>query len=158
MQDKEKDKKKEDSTAIVKNESSENELGEEMEIIKREMMMYSGPIPHPALFADFEKALPGLADRVMKMSESQTKHRQKIESRVIFFDLVKSWMGLIFAFLIVIAGFAAATYLILKDKDASGLAVGIVPLGAIIGTFIWQRRGGGEEVSGGDDSDEELEK
>jgi uncharacterized membrane protein len=101
---------------------------------------YSGPIPPPELFAGYEKALPGLADRVMSMSESQTAHRIQIETRVVKADSLRSILGLIFAFIIVIVGMILGAYLLYKDKPISGFVAMITPLGVVVGAFLLQNK------------------
>ncbi len=104
-----------------------------------EASMYSGPIPPPVFFAEYEKALPGLADRVMKMSETQTAHRIDLESRVVKTDNIRSILGLLFAFLIVIAGMVIGGYLVYKDKAVAGFAAMFAPLAVVVGSFIYQK-------------------
>ncbi len=100
---------------------------------------YSGPIPPPELFVGYEKALPGLADRIMTMSESQSAHRIKIESKVIKTDSLRSTLGLVFAFLIVVLGMILGAFLVYNDKPISGFVAMITPLGLVVGAFILQK-------------------
>lgn len=49
---------------------------------KLELMLgrfYSGPLPHPAILKQFEEFIPGSADRILKIFEEQTTHRQYLE-------------------------------------------------------------------------------
>ncbi len=101
--------------------------------------LYSGPIPPPELFVGYEKALPGLADRVMTMSESQSAHRIEIENKVVKTDSLRSTLGLIFAFIIVVTGMILGALLVYKDKPISGFVAMITPLGIVVGAFILQR-------------------
>lgn len=112
--------------------------GKEHQLLKTSFS-YSGPIPPPELFADYEKALPGLADRVMAMSESQSAHRIKIENTVVKTDSLRSTLGLVFAFIIVIVGMILGAYLVFKDKPISGFVAMITPLGIVVGAFILQK-------------------
>lgn len=101
---------------------------------------FSGPLPPPEILRDYESVLPGLADRVVKMAENQSVHRQRLESRVIWFDGVRSSLGLVFGLIIALAGIVAGTYLILSGSSTAGLASLIIPLGVIIGAFIYQKK------------------
>jgi uncharacterized membrane protein len=101
---------------------------------------YSGPIPSADALESYEKVLKGCADRIVKMAENQSNHRIKIENKVINYDGIRSILGLLFAFMIVIGSLAACTYLILKEKTNAGLLVGMVPLGTVVGAFIYQKR------------------
>jgi hypothetical protein len=44
---------------------------------------YSGPLPHPEVLEHYDRIVPGGAERIFTQFESQAKHRQSIESRVI---------------------------------------------------------------------------
>lgn len=101
---------------------------------------FSGPLPPPEILRGYESVLPGLADRVVKMAENQSVHRQRLESRVIWFDGVRSSLGLVFGLIIALAGIAAGTYLILSGNGTAGLVSLIIPLGVIVGAFVYQKR------------------
>lgn len=81
---------------------------------------FSGPVPHPSIIEHYERILPGAADRILKMSEKQSVHRHKIESRVVWFDGIKSIITPIFAFLSIIALIGIGGYLVYKDKTLVG--------------------------------------
>lgn len=101
---------------------------------------FSGPLPPPEVLRGYESVLPGLADRVVKMAENQSAHRQRLESRVIWFDGIRSSLGLMFGLMIALAGIVAGTYLIISGNSTTGLASLIIPLGVIVGAFIYQKR------------------
>jgi len=101
---------------------------------------FSGPLPPPEILRGYESILPGLADRVVKMAENQSTHRQRLESRVIWFDGIRSSLGLVFGLMIALAGIAAGMYLILNGNSTTGLASLIIPLGVIVGAFVYQKR------------------
>ncbi|MHB8710486.1 MAG: DUF2335 domain-containing protein [Minisyncoccota bacterium] len=106
---------------------------------------FSGPLPPPEILRGYESVLPGLADRIVKMAENQSVHRQRLESRVIWFDGVRSSLGLVFGLIIALAGIVAGTYLILNGNDTAGLASLIIPLGVIVSAFVYQKRKGSRD-------------
>src|SRR3989344_6096073 len=101
---------------------------------------FSGPLPPPEILRGYESILPGLADRVVKMAENQSTHRQRLESRVIWFDGIRSSLGLVFGLIIALAGIVAGMYLILNGNSTTGLASLIIPLGVIVGAFVYQKQ------------------
>lgn len=109
-------------------------------VVQQTASFFSGPIPPAAEFAKYETILKGSADRILKMSENQSKHRQFIEKIVVIFDSISSATGLIFAFLIAIAGIGSGVYLIVNDKEISGFASMLTPLAIIVGAFVYQKR------------------
>jgi len=42
---------------------------------------YSGPLPHAGEMERYERVLPGSADRLVSMTESEAAHRHEIEKR-----------------------------------------------------------------------------
>jgi uncharacterized membrane protein len=46
-------------------------------------MQYSGPLPPPNMLAQYEKILPGMAERMMQQFEGQTAHRHGIENKLL---------------------------------------------------------------------------
>lgn len=84
--------------------------------------------------------MPGAADRIIKMAERQSGHRQHIESFVVKFDELKSLLGLAFAFLIVLAAFVTGAYTALQGRPLFGGVISLAGLAAVVGPFIYQRR------------------
>ena len=100
------------------------------------LVSYSAPLPPPAMFVQYNQVVPDAAERILVMAENQSSHRQTIEKIVIIGEMIKSWVGLIFAFVVVVLGIAAGVYLIVKDKEISGLISMFTPLALIAGIFV----------------------
>ncbi len=101
---------------------------------------YSGPIPPPAHLEKYESILPGAADRIISMAESQAKHRQEIENKVISSDVKNSTLGLWFGFLIGLAGVITGFYLIYTGKVIEGSLYGGGTIVSLAGIFIYGSR------------------
>jgi len=95
---------------------------------RQEMMasIHQGPLPKPEDFGGYESILPGAADRILKMAEQQSIHRQKLEQSVIIFALI---LGLSYLF--------AGMYVTIKGYDWKGIALGIGGLASLVGVFIY---------------------
>lgn len=65
---------------------------------------FSGPIPHPRTFKEYEAILPGSADRILKMAEDQQKHRMELEKMAVNKQLTQSGRGQVFGFIVFILG------------------------------------------------------
>lgn len=107
---------------------------------------YSGPIPSAAELERYEQVCPGLADRLVNMAErqismaeSQMKHRQVLENKVISTNARLSYMGLLSGFILGGAGLGAAVYLILEGKQLGGGAAFVASLATLAGLFIYGR-------------------
>lgn len=81
--------------------------------------IHVGPLPHPIIFEQYETALPGSAERILKMAEKEQDSRledqrdkRKIEKR-----------GQIFGCLIVVTGLVIGWSMILLGKSLEGMII-----------------------------------
>ena len=105
--------------------------------IIRQEMRYQGPIPPVEDFAGYERILPGAADRILKMAETQAGRRQTQERRAVTGDLIKAMMGTILAYITFAGAMAGAVYLLANDKPLYGLAALVTALGVAFGPKIY---------------------
>lgn len=125
--------KKNSETTVHKSNKKPNLLA-----IKQEQF-YKGPIPSPDMFKAYEEVLPGSADRILTMSENQSKHRQEMEKIELKSSRFFALLGLCFGFIITISGFGCGVFLIYNNKDASGFAIIIGEISVIIGAFLYKK-------------------
>ena len=50
---------------------------------------FAGPIPPPSMMKQYEETLPGSADRILKMAEKQSEHRQWVEKKNYLLPIVR---------------------------------------------------------------------
>ncbi len=100
----------EENSAVIDKSPAIQENNQTRIIAKALMAAYSGPIPPATEFKEYEKTLPGAADRILKMAENENAHRHKEESclRDAAFKLDNKEaneriMGLCFAFVIIMS-------------------------------------------------------
>lgn len=55
--------------------------------LQHQEVSYAGPIPPPAMLARYNEVLPGAAERILKMAEEQSSHRQYLEKAVVNSDI-----------------------------------------------------------------------
>lgn len=104
---------------------------------------FSGPLPHPQILAQYDKIIPGCANKIISAWEEQAKHRQDLERKVISADIRQSYLGLFLGFIIAIAAIGAGTFLAYIGRPAEGIAAIISALVGLIGAYGWgsyQRR------------------
>lgn len=87
--------------------------------ISRTEVNWSGPIPPPEVLEKYNAILPGMAERILAMAEKQSNHRQDLEKKVIGADVIKSYLGMIFALIIVLAGIVAAVWIAIYGNSAN---------------------------------------
>lgn len=104
---------------------------------------FNGPIPPPHLLQEYERILPGAAERIFKMAEQEQQHRHAIISKHMHTaskqeanNAKLAFTGQGCAITIALAGIAASTWLIHHDKDIAGLGTLLTSLAPLIGAFI----------------------
>lgn len=97
---------------------------------------HSGPLPTPAMLADYEKVVPGLARHIVERSDKEQKHRhqivlgdQEIKRNAIRHDTIQSYIGQAAGFVIAMTAITAGIYFVANGKSTAGLATIIVAIG-----------------------------
>lgn len=134
----------EDQIEIVE-DSLKRLPNEERRELVQESLSYSGPIPHYTDFQGYENVLPGSADRILKMSENQSSHRQKIEKAVVLSEVENSKRGQRYAFVIVLVALVFGFILLLFDKKLEGFVTLISTAVGLVGIFVYTKESEKEE-------------
>lgn len=97
---------------------------------------FSGPLPPPEYLAEYEKTLPGLPDRIMKMAEKQVDHRIDMEKTIATKKFSQSTLGQILgAALIVFFGYIAYD-LAMNGHDNAAIAIGVTTVISLAVVFV----------------------
>lgn len=92
--------------------------------------MFHGPIPDPEVLAQYDRIVPGAADRILKMAEEQSAHRRDMEKQLVTSNTQNEKRGMYFAFVITIVFVLLSGFLIYHDKVIAGyLTLGSVIVG-----------------------------
>ncbi len=116
-------------------QSKDSENGSNNMMIHHEQ--FSGPLPPPAILKKYDEVVPGAAERIIKMAEEQSRHRQSLEAKVISSDVVNSRLGLLFGFIIGISTIVGGMYLALNDKQSVGAFISFGGLATLAGVFVY---------------------
>jgi uncharacterized membrane protein len=101
---------------------------------------WSGPYPPPDLLRGYEDVLPGAADRIMTMAESQQAHRHHLENVSVEGGSKRAWWGLWLGFAISLVVLGLGTAIILTGHTWEGATVMSVDVVALAGVFVYGRR------------------
>jgi uncharacterized membrane protein len=102
--------------------------------------IHTGPIPAAGEIGEYERILPGSADRIIKMAEKEQAHRHQLQLRGQSHRLGITFVGQLFAFLMGISGIAGGVYLVKSDKPITGFGVFFTSLATLMGVFFYSRR------------------
>ena len=102
-------------------------------------MMWQGPIPPAHEMEQYERILPGAADRILAMAESQSDHRQHLETTVVEGNLTSETQGRWFGLAIVSGGFGFSAWMVSRGQSGEAATVIIGQLAILAGLFIHGR-------------------
>lgn len=104
---------------------------------------FSGPIPPPALLEGYEAILPGAAERILVLAESEAVHRRELEKREILANiaLAKSehrqvYVGQFCALAISVLFILSGAFLIYSGKSIPGSFLSLAGLAPIVVAFL----------------------
>jgi uncharacterized membrane protein len=97
---------------------------------------FSGPLPPPQMLAGYERVQPGLAERLVSMTEREQAFRHTAEQKMIDNDVARSRNGQWFAFIIAVLLALIAGGLIYTDHDMAGAFLGTVDIVGLVAVFI----------------------
>lgn len=97
---------------------------------------FSGPLPPPEVLKEYNEAVPDAAERILRMAEGQTAHRQNLETKVVTSDIWKSYAGVVAAFVIVITALVVGGWVAAIGQWQAAIAIAGLPTAAIVWAFI----------------------
>lgn len=112
----------------------------EQRIVQQSMQAFSGPLPPPAMLAQYNDILPNGAERIMQMAERQQEHRHSLEKRVVNSNTFDQRLGLCLGFIIMMSVAGAGVWLISSGRDAAGTAALVASVAGPVTAFIYGRR------------------
>ena len=70
------------------------------ELMRIQAAAFSGPLPPPEALERYNQTLPGLAERIIVMAESQHSHRLELEKHVIHSNVSAQKLGTVLGFVV----------------------------------------------------------
>lgn len=84
------------------------------------------------VFGDSSERMLQLSEKAFAIAEGQTKHRQRLEGRVILNNIIQSYLGQAVGALIALGGIWGAYNLVQAGKDIQGAASVLGGLGTLL--------------------------
>ena len=114
-------------------------------LIRTEAALFSGPIPPPDLLDKYNQMIPDGANRILKMAENQSRHRQYIEKWAVIGGTILSYLGVLCAAGIAFGALFFGSKLIENGHVISGSILGGGGLTGLVAAFIYGTRSRREE-------------
>ena len=97
---------------------------------------FTGPIPPPNIMEQYEKTLPGSADRIIKMAENQSEHRQSLEKQGLSFANREVHVGQVLGFAIGVIAIVTGGYIASSGAQISGGIMGTSVVVGLVSVFV----------------------
>lgn len=105
-------------------------------VVQSRITSFSGPLPPPECFEQYEQVLPGSAERILAMAEKQQNHRIEQEKFVLSKKIKISGRGQIFGFIALILLIGVSVLFMCNDMKEWAGVLSTVTLATIVGLFI----------------------
>ena len=99
-----------------------------------------GPLPPPEDLKGYNDVLPGAADRILSMAETEQKHRHGMEDRDLKYRVSLTGLGQILGFTLGLAAIVGGIVLLALGKNIAGFGTLILAVASLAGAFIYGRR------------------
>ncbi|MCP5112171.1 MAG: DUF2335 domain-containing protein [bacterium] len=130
----------------------------ETEVSIEAIRWHRGPLPPPAQLAEYNEVLPGLAERIVTLTEEEARHRRSLEQKALEATSrnsenrdVEAKRGQVFAFTIAMSFILAGLIVAIWAEPWAGTVFGGIGIGGIVSTFVLGRR---EQATTREKSDE----
>ena len=107
----------------------------EQQIIYQETT-FGGPIPAPVILEQYEKLLPGSADRILAMAENESRHQKEIEMSAITLQAKENRRGQYFGVIVTALAFVTASVALFLDHPAAASVIGGTTVVGLAAAFI----------------------
>ncbi|MDP9838159.1 putative membrane protein [Neorhizobium huautlense] len=97
---------------------------------------FSGPLPHPGHLGEYDRIVPGSADRMLRMAEETLEHNRAVARKAQASDHLYRLLGMLLGFSALILLVAAAVYAGLNGNNIlAGLLLG-TGVFSCVGVFV----------------------
>lgn len=102
--------------------------------------IHQGPLPAPEIIEQYERVLPGSAERLLRMVEQEGEHRRALESRQLRSQIMETHIGQWMAFMIGMFTIAAGAYTAMHGAEWPGAVMGSGGVIGLVAVFIYGRK------------------
>lgn len=103
---------------------------------------FSGPMPHPRHLREYDEVLPGAAERILSMAESNLQHNISMDQSMVNAEVADRklgmWLGAGLFGLLIVGAFG--TLFVTSNPVVPGLFLGTAAIGGVV-AFIKGRNG-----------------
>jgi len=108
--------------------------------VQAQVSQFTSPLPDPSILAKYNEIVPGSAERIIKWTEEQSTHRQRLESAAITAQILESkrgqWIGAVISVLFLIG----SVWVTLNGHNWVGAVLGGGTVVTLVTAFVGSKR------------------
>jgi uncharacterized membrane protein len=109
---------------------------------------FAGPLPPPEILAKYEQLMPGIAERLMALTETEASHRRLLENKSLDAQIEafkkessEIRLGQVLAFVIGTITIISGAYTSVNGAEIAGSLIGTGGVIGLVTAFIYGRKG-----------------
>jgi uncharacterized membrane protein len=103
---------------------------------RAEGSVHIGPLPSPTVLQQYHDISPEIVDEIIKAFSKQGENRRSNERWVYKGGVIRSILGVIFAFVLGMTALVGGIYLVLQDYEVAGTVFGGFGIVGLVNAFI----------------------
>ena len=104
-----------------------------------EAASFSGPLPPPSMYGEYDRVLPGSAERILEMAEREQAHRVAMEGTALQASTKDSKLGQYFGFSLALLCIGGGIYLATQGQTIAAIALIVASASGLAGRFLMNR-------------------
>lgn len=105
-----------------------------------ETSLFRGPLPHPELYAEYEKVLPGTAVRILRMTEVEQSFRHKLTTDNLGKNYKLQTFGLCLGFILALCIAMGGLWIVLNGKSIEGFVSFFTGIGCLVAAATYRHK------------------
>lgn len=101
---------------------------------------FLGPIPPPSFLKGYEEIIPGAAERILAMAETDAQHQREIEFAALNAEVTGVRRGQVLGFFVVLATLSLAAFCAHLGFENAALAIGGIAVVSLASAFVLGRQ------------------
>ena len=114
-------------------------LPEQVRTAVVEAASFSVPLPPPSMYGEYNRVLPGSAERILAMAEREQAHRVSMEGTALQASAKDSKLGQYFGFGLALICIGGGVYLATQDRTVEAVALIVASACGLAGRFLSNR-------------------
>jgi len=115
---------------------------------------FSGPLPLPSILREYNEIQPDFAERLLRLTEEEARHRHEITRRSQSMAAVETFIGQLFGLIVALSAFGASAWFAYLGHPVSASVIGGTTILGLVSVFVTGRRWRQSETDEGDEGKE----